>query len=287
MTTKIEKSIEVNVPVSTAYNQWTQFEDFPQFMGGVEEVTQLDDERLHWVAEIAGVRREWDAVIVTQVPDERIAWAATEGATNAGAVYFAPLGAGQKTLVRLSLEYEPEGLVEQVGDKLSIVEKRAEADLEKFKEFIENRGAETGTWRGSVDEDAPIGTPGVEAAQSSQGDSGKAGVSAKAVVAGAAAAAGVAAAGALAGRSGSDSDERSPSDLPPPPQTGPLVDTPPPVAAEPIVEPTLEPTTEDLDDLPDPAVAPPTGYDSAAVPGAIDGSTDDLDDDGDQGGRAL
>src|SRR4051795_7282746 len=106
MTTKVEKSIQVDVPLSTAYNQWTQFEDFPAFMGGVQEVRQLDDRRLHWVAEIAGVRREWEAEVIEQVPDQKVAWAATDGATNAGAVFFAPVGA-DRTEVRLHLEYEP------------------------------------------------------------------------------------------------------------------------------------------------------------------------------------
>jgi len=204
MTTKVEKTIQVNVPVSTVYNQWTQFEDFPQFMGGVQQVQQLDDRTLHWVAEIGGVRREWDATILEQVPDEKIAWAAVEGATNAGAVYFQPAGAGG-TSVRLSLEYEPEGLIEKAGDALNIVERRAEADLEKFKSFIESEGYATGAWRGSVNEGAGVGTPGVEAAAQTQGDSGKAGISPKAMVAGAAvAAAGIAVA---KGRSGSDTPE--------------------------------------------------------------------------------
>ena len=152
-------------------------------MGGVQEVRQLDDQRLHWVAEIAGVKREWDATILEQVPDQKVAWAATEGATNAGAVYFQPVGAG-RTMVPLHLEYEPQGLVEKAGDKLNIVEKQAESDLEKFKSFIESRGAETGAWRGSVDEGHGVGTPGVEHAASSEGDSGKAGVSGTAVAAG-------------------------------------------------------------------------------------------------------
>src|SRR5918998_5558622 len=168
MTTKVEKSIEVAVPVGTAYNQWTQFEDFPQFMGGVREVRQLDDKRMHWVAEIAGVQREWDATVLEQVPDTKVAWAATEGATNAGAVYFSPVGT-DRTLVRLHLEYEPEGLVEKAGDKLNIVEKQAESDLKKFKSFIESRGAETGSWRGGVGA-AAVGAPGVEMT-TSEGDS--------------------------------------------------------------------------------------------------------------------
>jgi carbon monoxide dehydrogenase subunit G len=161
MTTTVEKTILVNVPVSTAYNQWTQFEDFPQFMGGVKSVTQLSDDRLEWVAEIAGVRRQWQARIVEQIPDQKVAWAATEGATNAGAVTFSDAGGGQ-TSVHLSLEYEPEGLVEKVGDKLNIVENQAERDLEKFKAFIESEGYATGAWRGSVNEGAQAGTPGVD-----------------------------------------------------------------------------------------------------------------------------
>jgi|tagenome__1003787_1003787.scaffolds.fasta_scaffold20449955_1 hypothetical protein len=203
MATKVEKTITVDVPISTAYNQWTQFEEFPEFMGGVQQVEQLEDDRLHWVAEIGGVKREWYAMILEQRPDEKVAWAATEGATNAGAVYFTPVGTTQ-TLVRLELEYEPEGVVEKVGDALNIVGKQAESDLEKFKRFIESRGAESGGWRGDV-EGGTIGTPGVETA-TSQGDSGKAGVSGKAAAAGVAAAAAVGVAAAAAAKSGG-SDE--------------------------------------------------------------------------------
>jgi carbon monoxide dehydrogenase subunit G len=207
MTTKVEKSILVNVPVGTAYNQWTQFEDFPQFMGGITSVTQLDDDRLEWVAEIAGVRRQWTARILEQVPDQKVAWAATEGATNAGAVTFEDVGGGQ-TSVRLSLEYEPEGLLEKVGDKLNIVEKQAEADLDRFKAFIEAEGHATGAWRGSVNEGAAAGTPGVTEASSSRGDAGKAGVSGKAVAAGlgAAAAVAVGAAAAAGNKTSADDD---------------------------------------------------------------------------------
>lgn len=212
MTTKVEKSILVNVPVSTVYNQWTQFADFPQFMGGVKSVTQLGDDRMEWVAEIAGVRRQWEARVLEQVPDRRIAWAATTGATNAGAVEFEDVGGGQ-TSVHLVLEYEPEGLVEKVGDKLNIVENQAEADLERFKKFIESEGYATGAWRGSINEGAAVGTPGVEDAASSQGDSGKAGVSGKTVAAGlgvaAAAAAGVAAASAAKGSSDQETTSTS------------------------------------------------------------------------------
>jgi hypothetical protein len=209
MSTKVEESIQVDVPVSTAYNQWTQFEDFPHFMGGVKDVHQHDDQRLHWVAEIAGVRREWEATIIEQVPDQKIAWAATEGATNAGAVRFEPLGPSS-TMVYLTLEYEPEGLVEQAGDKLGIVGRQAKSDLQKFKELIEDEGYESGAWRGSVNEGLGIGTPSVEAAATSRGDSGKAGVSAKVVAGAAAAVAGVAAAGAAvaASKSGGDTEEQ-------------------------------------------------------------------------------
>jgi hypothetical protein len=204
MTTKVEKSVQVDVPLSTAYNQWTQFEDFPHFMGGVKEVRQLDDRRLHWVAEIAGVRREWDASILEQVPDVKVAWAATSGATNAGSVRFEPVGA-DSTLVYLTLEYEPEGVVEKVGDKLGIVERQVRSDLERFKALVEDQGYASGAWRGGINEG--IGAQhGVEAAALSEGDSGKAGVSGKAVAAGAAAVAAGAAAAAVAAKSSSSSD---------------------------------------------------------------------------------
>ena len=203
MTTKVEKTITVDVPLSTAYNQWTQFEDFPQFMGGVQQVEQLDDKRLHWEAEIGGVKREWYATILEQRADEKVAWAATEGATNAGAVYFSAVGTGQ-TLVRLELEYEPEGLVEKAADALSIVERQAKSDLDKFKSFIESRHDATGAWRGEV-EGTTVGTPGIESA-TSQGDSGKSGISGKAAAAGVAAVAATAAAVA-ATRSSSGGDE--------------------------------------------------------------------------------
>ncbi len=144
-----QKSIEVDVPVSTAYNQWTQFEEFPQFMDGVESVTQLDDRRLHWVAEIAGTRREWDAEIVDQEPDQRIAWRSIDGTGNAGVVSFQPIGEA-KTEVTLELDVEPEGLVETIGDKLGFVAKQAEGDLKEFKKLIESRGVETGGWRGEL-----------------------------------------------------------------------------------------------------------------------------------------
>ena len=145
----VEKSIEVNVPVRTAYNQWTQFEEFPRFMEGVEQVQQLDDKRLHWKAEIAGKTEEWDAAITQQVPDQRIAWTNTTGAKNAGVVTFHYIDPNT-TRVMLQLEYEPEGLVENVGSALGVVDRRVEGDLKRFKEFIESRGGETGAWRGEI-----------------------------------------------------------------------------------------------------------------------------------------
>jgi hemerythrin superfamily protein/carbon monoxide dehydrogenase subunit G len=209
--TKVEKSVEVAVPVDTAYNQWTQFEEFPQFMSGVQQVEQLDDRTLRWVAEIAGVRRQWIATVLEQVPNRKVAWAATEGATNAGAVTFETVG-GASTRVTLSLEYEPEGVVEKVGDVLNIVERQAVGDLERFKSFIESRGTETGAWRGEVTGEPDVGTPGVEDAAASRGDSGKAGVSKTAMAAGAVlAGAGVAA--AAASRSSSDDSPATGEDV--------------------------------------------------------------------------
>ena len=178
MSTKVEKRILVNVPVSTAYNQWTQFEEFPHFMGGVKSVKQITDDRLEWVAEIAGVRRQWTAKILEQIPDRKVAWAATEGATNAGAVEFEDMGGGQTSL-RLTLEYDPEGIIEKIGDKLHVVDRQAEADLKRFKEFIEDAGYASGAWREAVNKGAAVGTPGVEDAAASRGDSGNAGISGK------------------------------------------------------------------------------------------------------------
>ena len=214
MTTKVEKSVLVNVPVSTAYNQWTQFEEFPHFMGGVKSVTQLGDNRLQWVAEIGGIKRQWEAKILEQVPDQKVAWAATEGATNAGQVTFEDLGGGQ-CRVHLSLDYEPEGVVEKVGDKLNVVEKQAEGDLERFKTFIEDEGYATGAWRGSVNDGAMVGKPGVEDAAASEGDKGKAGVSLKAAAVGVGVVA--AAAGIAAARNDKDENDVSVSEVDMPP----------------------------------------------------------------------
>ena len=151
--TTIEESVEVEVPVRTAYDQWTQFEEFPRFMEGVESVTQVADKQTHWVTSIAGVRREFDAEIVEQIPDERVAWRSTDGATQAGVVTFHRLAEG-RSKVMLQLDFEPEGILETVADKLGTVKRRASGDLERFKEFIEARGTPTGAWRGEVEQDA-------------------------------------------------------------------------------------------------------------------------------------
>ena len=146
---RIEESIEVDVPITTAYNQWTQFEEFPRFMEGVESVTQLDNTHVRWVAEIAGKKHEWDAEITHQEPDSRVAWRATDGKDNSGAVTFQPLGA-ERTKVEVQMSYETEGLVEKVGSAIGVDDQRVKKDLGRFKELIEGRGGETGAWRGEV-----------------------------------------------------------------------------------------------------------------------------------------
>lgn len=150
--TVIEKSIEVAAPLSAVYNQWTQFESFPSFMEGVKSVRQLDDRRLHWVAEIGAVEREWDAEITHQIPDQKIAWRSTSGAPNGGVVRFERLPEG-RTNVMLELSFEPRGLVENIGDALGLISLRIEGDLKRFKEFIESRKEATGAWRGTIEGD--------------------------------------------------------------------------------------------------------------------------------------
>ena len=147
----IEQSIEVNVPVRTAYNQWTQFEEFPRFMDGVESVRQLDDKRLHWKATVAGKVKEWDAEITEQTPDQRIAWTSRSAPWNAGVVTFHKLG-DDRAKVMLQLDYDPDGVVENVGDALGFVSGRVKGDLQRFKDFVESRGRETGAWRGEIKE---------------------------------------------------------------------------------------------------------------------------------------
>ena len=145
----IHKTVEVKVPIRAAYNQWTQFEQFPAFMEGIESVQQLDDKRLAWKAKIGGKTLEWTAVITEQLPDQRIAWRSTSGAQNDGVVRFEKRQ-NDLTLVDLTLEYEPQGGVQKAGDALGIVERRVAGDLHRFKDFIERRGSETGAWRGEI-----------------------------------------------------------------------------------------------------------------------------------------
>ena len=146
---QVMESIEVNVPLSTAYNQWTQFEEFPQFMEGVESVRQLDDKTLEWTASIAGNEETWTAEISEQTPDERIAWHATSGKENAGVVTFHYIDENT-TRVTLQMDWEPEGAVQSAGSALGFDDRRVKGDLERFKEFIESRGQETGAWRGEI-----------------------------------------------------------------------------------------------------------------------------------------
>ncbi|MFN8629760.1 MAG: SRPBCC family protein [Chloroflexota bacterium] len=153
----IDQTVDVHVPLRTAYDQWTQFEDFPRFMEGVEQVHQLNDTTLEWRAKIAGVEKSWRARIVEQVPDQRITWVATTGARNDGTVSFSSLGAAT-TRVNLLMDVEPEGPIESAGNALGLVRARIKGDLERFRDFIEERGTETGGWRGEVREGQATGT---------------------------------------------------------------------------------------------------------------------------------
>jgi uncharacterized membrane protein len=150
---EIMESVDVNVPVRRAYDQWTQFETFPKFMEGVKQVRQLDDRTLEWVADVAGKEKRWKAKITEQEPDQRIAWTSTEGARNAGVVTFHRLGEG-RSRVTLQLDVEPEGPLESAGDALGVVKHRVKDDMERFKKFIESRGTETGAWRGEVKQES-------------------------------------------------------------------------------------------------------------------------------------
>ena len=145
----IEESVEVQAPISMVYNQWTQFEEFPNFMEGIDEVRQLDATHLHWVASIGGTQHEWDAEVTEQIPDERVAWRNTDGKDNAGVVTFHKI-ADDTTRIMLQLDYVPEGIKEKVGDALGAADHRVKADLKRFKEMIESRSAESGAWRGEV-----------------------------------------------------------------------------------------------------------------------------------------
>ena len=146
----VKKTIEVAAPIRQVYNQWTQFESFPEFMEGVKEVRQLDDRHLHWRAAVGGREEEWDAEITEQIPDTRVAWRSTSGRPNAGVVDFHRLS-DQQTQVSLQMEAEPEGVVEKVGDALGVLDRRVQGDLERFRDYIAARGTATGAWRGEVE----------------------------------------------------------------------------------------------------------------------------------------
>ena len=147
--TTIEQSIDLEVPVRAAYDQWTQFEDFPKFMKGVEEIRQLDDRHLHWVAELGGTRHEWDAEITEQLPDERVAWRNTDGKDNAGVVTFHKLD-DRRSRVMVQIDFVPEGIKEKVGSALNAPDRQVKGDLERFKELVESQGGAAGGWRGEV-----------------------------------------------------------------------------------------------------------------------------------------
>jgi uncharacterized membrane protein len=173
---RITDNIEVEVPIRVAYDQWTQFESFPQFMEGVDRVVQLDDKTLEWTASIAGKTKHWRAEILEQRPDQVISWRATEGAQNDGQVRFEPLGP-DRTRVTLQLDVEPEGLIEKAGDALGIVERRVKGDLERYRDFVERRGQATGAWRGEieggvVEDDDDATTPGSDLTGTGAGSSG-------------------------------------------------------------------------------------------------------------------
>jgi uncharacterized membrane protein len=150
----IEAEVEVDAPIDTAYNQWTQFEEFPQFMEGVEEVRQLDDTRLHWVASVGGKRAEWDAKILEQHPDRQISWISEDGRKTRGTVSFESLGAA-RTLIRLSMSYQSQGVGETLGSAAGLDGRRVRGDLERFKQLLEGRGSETGEWRGHISAGRP------------------------------------------------------------------------------------------------------------------------------------
>jgi uncharacterized membrane protein len=152
---RFEDSVDVDVAVRVAYDQWTQFEEFPRFMEGVERVIQRDDKTLEWTADIAGQRKEWTAEITDQTPDTRVAWKSVSGDENAGAVLFKPIDAN-RTRVTLKLDADPEGIIETVGANIGFLERRVKGDLKRFKDFVESRGTATGAWRGEIHGDQII-----------------------------------------------------------------------------------------------------------------------------------
>lgn len=145
----VTKSVDVEAPLSVVYNQWTQFESFPEFMGGVREVTQTDDTHTHWVTDIGGVTREFDTTIVVQHPDDRVAWASTDGTTHSGVISFYRLS-DTSTRVTAQISWQPDGVIEKTASALGLDDRQVESDLDRFKTFIESRGSETGAWRGDV-----------------------------------------------------------------------------------------------------------------------------------------
>ena len=145
----VVKSVDVAAPISAVYNQWTQFESFPQFMSGVDQITQTDDTHTHWVTSIGGVTREFDTEVTEQHPEERVAWKSTDGTTHAGVITFHRLG-DTSTKVTAQIDWQPEGVVEKAGSVLGFDDRQVQSDLDRFKEFIESRGQETGAWRGDV-----------------------------------------------------------------------------------------------------------------------------------------
>jgi uncharacterized membrane protein len=147
--TSVDAAVDVGVPVTVAYNQWTQFEEFPQFMEGVDEVKQLDDTLLHWAATIAGRRAEWDAQIIEQEPDRRITWESVDGKRTRGTVTFETKGP-ERSRVRLHMSYQPDGVAEQVGSAMGLDSRRIHGDLARFRELVEGRQSATGAWRGEV-----------------------------------------------------------------------------------------------------------------------------------------
>jgi uncharacterized membrane protein len=147
---KVQDSIDVDVPITTAYNQWTQFEDFPNFMEGVEEITQIDDRHNHWKTKVAGATREFDTEIVDQVPDDHVTWRTTGGdVKQTGTVTFQPIDATH-TRVMLAMDFQPEGMTEKAADMAGMLDRQVKGDLKRFKHFIEERGMETGGYRGRL-----------------------------------------------------------------------------------------------------------------------------------------
>ncbi len=153
MSATVEQTIQVDVPIRQVYDQWTQFEEFPRFMEGIEEIRQIDDRKVHWVAEFGGERHEWDAEITEQSPEERVAWRNVSGKDNAGVVTFHRID-DDTTRVAVQMDWAPESIREKIGSALGADDSRVRGDLERFKEFIESRGSATGEWRGEVPRDA-------------------------------------------------------------------------------------------------------------------------------------